>query len=150
MLKIEGIGVPIDWKKSVWIKLDRVKARRLTHVGGHRADDKAHSNRFFVKNIGDDLELLLVHMAEELPSNNVLISVDDSVVSPAVGSETLIEVWNMSNDDGGTINLFKSRELVLKPCKHVSRIMESDEIVIVCDIANIGVQRDNLGVLIVP
>lgn len=127
MSKIECVGVPINRQKSVWVKKNFIEAWRLTFVGGHRADDQTHANWVFADYVSDDLILLLMYMAIELPSDHVLIPVNDCVESSAIGSKTLFNIRNMTNNDSCTINLFKFTELILQPFKHISWIMEINE-----------------------
>ena len=56
--------------------------------------------------------------------DHVLVSVKNGMISTTVISVALIEVWNVSENDGTASNLLKSVQLIRKPMKHVAWILE--------------------------
>ena len=149
MSQIECIGHPVDWQKSIRIKKYLIETWWLTLIGSHGSDDHAEANWFLADNISDDLILFLMDVTKELPSNDILVSVNNSVVSPTVSSEAFLDIWNMANNDGCAIDLFQLMKFILQPLEHTAGIVEIDEDVEVVRVADVGVDRDDLRVFVV-
>lgn len=64
-------------------------------------------------------------MREHAKSNDVLESVRDGMVSLGILSGALSMVWNVSKDNGVTIVFLELSQLILKPLKLISSIIES-------------------------
>lgn len=86
------------------------------------------------------LILLLMDMRVHAPSDNVLESIRNGMVSSAVLSGALVQIWDVGEHNGLSINFFKLKELILKPSELISRIVEGSHGLKVQVIANVGVQ----------
>jgi hypothetical protein len=97
--------------------------------------------------ISGNLVLLLMNVRVHAPSDDSLVSVHQCMVSSSELSSALIDVWNMSNNNGSSIDSLKSTELIGKPIKHGSWIIEVVQGFPVKSIANVCIKRDHFSLL---
>jgi len=107
MDKVENVSFIVDRKHGLCIKVNNVETWRLALVGGDGTDDEVHSDWLMGYHISDNLILLLMDMRVHAPSNNVLESIGKSMISSTILSCTLIQIWDMSKHNGGSIDFLK-------------------------------------------
>lgn len=95
--EVEGPGLEMDWQESLWVEVGSVETWWFTLVSGQGSDDVGHADWLLGEDISSYLPLLLVDVSKKLPSNDALISINDCVESHSIGSQALIDIWNMGD-----------------------------------------------------
>jgi hypothetical protein len=84
-------------------------------------------------------------VSRDKPSDDMLILINDSMVSSSILSETTTIIGYMLQKDSLSTIFLQLLKLLLEPAEHISSILESVEVKEVHVVADIGVQGNQLG-----